>query len=122
MGRLINVCGVHIYVEEFGKTNEEALLYLHGGPGASCIDFCYYQAKALSEKLRVIALDQRGVLRSDPIMSNEKFGVDDIISDCEALRKELGIENWTVLGHSFGGYIALNYAYEYPMSVKKSDL
>jgi proline iminopeptidase len=35
----------------------------------------------------------------------------------EALREELGFERWTVLGHSFGGHVALEYALRYPASV-----
>ena len=119
MGKLIHIRGTNLYVEEFGENNEEALLYLHGGPGASCLDFCYEQAKLLGEKLRVIAFDQRGVLRSDPLDEGTDFGLNDIIADCEALREQLGIQSWTVLGHSFGGYVALKYAHEHPHSVKK---
>lgn len=119
MGKLIHVRGTNLHVEEFGEDNEEALLYLHGGPGASCLDFCYEQASLLSQKLRVIAIDQRGVLRSDPLEEDTDFGLNDIIADCEALREHLGIQAWTVLGHSFGGYLALKYVYEHPQSVKK---
>ncbi|WP_417897759.1 alpha/beta hydrolase [Bacillus haimaensis] len=119
MGKLMPLRGTQLYVEEFGENNEEALLYLHGGPGASCLDFCYEQVKLLGEKLRVIAFDQRGVLRSGAIKEDTDFGLHDIIADCEALREQLGIEAWTVLGHSFGGYIALKYAHEHPRSVKK---
>lgn len=73
----------------------------------------------LGEKLRVIAKDQRGVLRSDPLKEDTEFGLNDIIADCEALREQLGIQSWTVLGHSFGGYVALKYAHEHPNSLKK---
>ncbi|MCG1023479.1 alpha/beta fold hydrolase [Sutcliffiella horikoshii] len=119
MGELVHIRGTNLYVEEFGENNEEVLLYLHGGPGASCLDFCYEQANLLGGKLRVIAFDQRGVLRSDPIKENTDIGLNDIIADCEALREQLGIQSWTVLGHSFGGYIGLKYAHEHPSSVKK---
>lgn len=119
MTKLIPIRGTRIYIEEFGEAGKETLLYLHGGPGASCIDFTYHQALALSSSIRVIAIDQRGVLRSDPILKEDSFGVQDIIEDCEELRRTLGIERWSVLGHSFGGYIALMYASQYPDAVKK---
>jgi proline iminopeptidase len=119
MGKLIPIRGTNLYVEQFGEKNEEAMLYLHGGPGASCLDFCYEQAQWLGEKLRIIAMDQRGVLRSDPLEDGTDFGLNDIIADCEALRVQLGIQSWTVLGHSYGGYVALKYAYDHPHSVKK---
>ncbi|WP_454190829.1 alpha/beta hydrolase [Paenibacillus sp. Marseille-Q7038] len=119
MRYLLPIRGTRLYVEEYNDTCDEALLYLHGGPGASCVDFCYFQAKELAGTVRVIALDQRGVLRSDPISAEEIFGLQDIIEDCEAIRNHLGIRQWTVLGHSFGGYVAFHYAVQYPSSVKK---
>ncbi len=116
---LIAVRGTRLYVELSGGSKDTALLYLHGGPGASCIDFCWHQAGALSAHMMVVALDQRGVLRSDPIPEEETFGLDDIIKDCEALRDKLGIAKWTLLGHSFGAIVAFKYAVRYPHSVNK---
>jgi|GEM_PF-287986 len=116
---LIAVRGTRLYVEMSGESKDAALLYLHGGPGASCIDFCWHQAGVLSAHMMVVALDQRGVLRSDPIREEETFGLEDIIKDCEALRVKLGIAKWTLLGHSFGAIVAFRYAVHYPQSVNK---
>lgn len=119
MGEWILIRGKNLYVEQYGEAQPDALLYLHGGPGASCVDFCYHQAKALGDSLRVVAIDQRGVLRSDPVEPDESFSLQDLIEDCEALRVALGIRKWSVLGHSFGGYLAFRYAHQYPESVHK---
>jgi pimeloyl-ACP methyl ester carboxylesterase len=35
----------------------------------------------------------------------------------DALRQKLGFEKWAVLGHSFGGHVALEYALRYPDSL-----
>ncbi|NHM30872.1 alpha/beta fold hydrolase [Neobacillus terrae] len=118
-GKLIEIRGKEIYVEVHGKNNKCPVLYLHGGPGESCYDFSYHQAKSLSEFVKLIAIDQRGVCRSELIEDNDAFGLDDIIEDCEELRKILGIERWSLIGHSFGGYVALKYAYKYPSSISK---
>lgn len=45
----INIFDKNIYYEIYGEGNKNALLYLHGGPGASCLDFVN-QAKMLSKK------------------------------------------------------------------------
>lgn len=103
---LREVRGKRLYVEVLGAESAPALLYLHGGPGTGSYDFTLHQGARLAAKLRVVALDQRGVLRSDPLAEGEAFSLDDLVADCEALRKELGIARWTVLGHSFGGYLA----------------
>lgn len=119
MKALVSIRGTRLYVEDYNPSNSEVLLYLHGGPAASCIDFGYQQAELLSKHMRVVMFDQRGVLRSDPIHETELFGLLEIVKDCEALRSELGIDQWTVLGHSFGGMVAFKYATLYPNSVKK---
>ncbi|MGY0694697.1 alpha/beta fold hydrolase [Virgibacillus sp. FSP13] len=113
----LNVRGKDMYVEIHGKADAYPLLYLHGGPGESCYEFCYHQAERLQEDFRLIAIDQRGVCRSEMIKENEHFSLEDIILDCEALRKKLGIEKWALLGHSFGGYVALKYATMFPDSI-----
>lgn len=119
MGGKIKIRDKYLYVEQYGDPSNEAILYLHGGPGASCLDFCHYQAKALSEYFLVITLDQRGVLRSEPLELDESFGIDDLIRDFETLREHFKIRQWNLIGHSFGGYLALKYAYDYPSSIKR---
>lgn len=111
------VRGKKLHVEIFGKTGSPAVLFLHGGPGESSYEFVYHQAEKLVAELFVIAIDQRGVCRSDKILEDEPFGLKDLIDDCENLRRQLGIKQWSVIGHSFGGYLALIYAADHPDSV-----
>jgi proline iminopeptidase len=47
------------------------------------------------------------------------LSLQDLIEDCEALRQYLRIERWSVLGHSFGSDLALNYALAYPNTVDR---
>ena len=42
---------------------------------------------------------------------------ENLTADAEALRQRLGFEKWAVLGHSFGGHVALEYALRYPDSL-----
>lgn len=117
-GELIELRGKRLYVEDSGPKTAPALLYLHGGPGSGSYDFSLYQGQRLSRRLRLVVMDQRGVLRSDPIGENEPFGLQDIIEDCEALRRHLGVRRWSVLSHSFGALVAVRYALAYPSSVE----
>jgi proline iminopeptidase len=118
-GDLLNIRGKDLYVEVYGSAEKEAVLYLHGGPGESCYDFSVAQAEILAENFMVVAIDQRGVCRSEVIGTNEEFGLKDIIEDCEALRKELNISKWSLIGHSFGGFLSVLYASEFPDSIHK---
>lgn len=118
-GKYMNIRGKKLYVETYGNLKNKPVLYLHGGPGESCYDFSFHQAERLKDSLYVIMIDQRGVCRSEEITEDEAFGLNDWIEDCEELKKVLQIEKWSVIGHSFGGYVALLYASIYPSSIEK---
>lgn len=118
-GKYMNIRGKKLYVETHGDPKNKPVLYLHGGPGESCYDFSFHQAERLKDSLYVIMIDQRGVCRSEEITEDEAFRLNDLIEDCEELRKALQIEKWSVIGHSFGGYVALLYASIYPSSIEK---
>ncbi|MBC6975974.1 alpha/beta hydrolase [Bacillus sp. Xin] len=118
-GEMVEVRGKKLYVEIHGSLENHPVLYLHGGPGEMCFDFSYHQAHRLQDSFRLIAIDQRGVGRSEEIGRQEQFGLRDLIEDCEELRKMLQIEKWSVIGHSFGGFLALLYAEMYPQSIQK---
>lgn len=111
------VGGYGLYVDDRGPVDAPALLYLHGGPGQGCSVFMGCQGERLAGALRVVGLDQRGILRSDPLRPEDGLTVTDLVSDCEAVREHLGIGQWTILGHSFGGYLALIYALRHPTTV-----
>ncbi|MES9697497.1 alpha/beta hydrolase [Bacillus sp. JJ927] len=119
VGKYMNIRGKKLYVETHGNPKNKPVLYLHGGPGESCYDFSFHQAERLKNSLYVIMIDQRGVCRSEVITEEEPFGLNDLIEDCEELRKVLRIEKWSVIGHSFGGYLALLYARAYPNSIER---
>ncbi|MGG5735818.1 MULTISPECIES: alpha/beta fold hydrolase [Bacillus cereus group] len=118
-GKYMNIRGKKLYVETHGSPKNKPVLYLHGGPGESCYDFSFHQAERLKDSLYVIMIDQRGVCRSEEINEDEALGLNDLIEDCEELKKVLQIEKWSVIGHSFGGYLALLYAATYPNSIEK---
>ena len=115
---LIDIWGRKIWYEIYGAEHNDTLLYLHGGPGASCLDFVD-QARALSEKVKVVIFDQLGVLRSEAIAEDESYGMEYQIEMIKEMRKLLGIEKWSILGHSYGGMLAVLYAYTYPDSIQK---
>jgi pimeloyl-ACP methyl ester carboxylesterase len=102
------------------------LVFLQGGPGSEAPRPTRHPSspgwldRALTE-FRVLMLDQRGTGRSSPIgtlaglTAREQadrlvhFRADAIVRDAELLRRELGVERWSVLGQSFGGLCAMTY-------------
>jgi len=119
MGNYYNIRGKNLYTEISGEDSAPVLLFIHGGPGGVGVaDFIKYQGSRLSKNFKVIAPDQRGVWRSEAIFNEEDISIEDIIEDFEELRKKLHIKRWSLLSHSFGGYVAVLYANLYPDSIE----
>lgn len=119
MGDYYKIRGKDIYTEILGDDSSPVLLFIHGGPGGIGVsDFIKYQGDRLSKNFKVIALEQRGVWRSEAILEEEDITLEDIIYDFEELRRKLHINKWSLLSHSFGGYLAVLYANLYPDSIE----
>jgi proline iminopeptidase len=107
-----DVVGASLLPEGREMRKRPTLVLLHGGPGA---DHSLYRPgfDALGDVAQVIYLDQRGQGRSDPDQREHwnlaQWG-DDVRGFCDAL----GIERPVVLGHSFGGMVAMMYAVRHP--------
>lgn len=103
-----------LFLDVRGGAGAPPLLYLHGGPGMGCHQFMTWQGDRLSGRVRLIGLDQRGALDAEPPAAGALLSEGDLVDDCEALRESLGLARWALLGHSFGGRVALRYAHRYP--------
>ncbi|HSJ85030.1 MAG TPA: alpha/beta hydrolase [Acidimicrobiia bacterium] len=90
------------------------LLLMHGGPGLDHWSLRPFQQ--LADRFTLIFYDHRCNGRSTgaPV---ESMTWDNLTADADALRQELDFEQWAVLGHSFGGHVALEYALRYPQSL-----
>ncbi|MBP7342877.1 MAG: alpha/beta fold hydrolase [Syntrophaceae bacterium] len=102
------VNGIKIYYEERGQG--EPLLLINGL--AFPMDLWFAQVEELSRDFRVIALDNRGIGRSD--QPDEDYSIPLLASDAVGLLKALGIEKSHVAGLSMGGFISQEIALSYP--------
>src|SRR5687768_16816674 len=101
------------------------LVFLQGGPGFEATRPTSppsgWMKRALKD-YRVLLLDQRGTGRSTPVGSEipgdspeaqasylGMFRADSIVRDAERIRGDLGVERWSVLGQSFGGFTSMTY-------------
>jgi proline iminopeptidase len=77
-------------------------------------------ASEIAKYAHVILLEQRGTGRSiPPHVDKTTANLALYLEDYEALRTSLNVEQWTVVGHSAGGLLAMNYAAAHPERVKK---
>jgi len=106
-----------IFYRTFGTG--KPLLIINGGPGMNSDGF-QALATSLSANFRTIIFDQRGTGKSVlKKVDSTTITMALMISDIEALRKQLGLEKWSVLGHSFGGMVASAYATVHPEVIDK---
>ncbi|UCD51558.1 MAG: alpha/beta fold hydrolase [Phycisphaerales bacterium] len=110
----VSIGDCKLYCEQEGSGT--ALVLLHGGPGATHHGFHPYFSRA-AEFARVVYYDQRGCGLSD-YEPGSSYCVDQAADDLDRLREALGIDQWVVLGHSYGGLLAQCYAMKYPESLK----
>lgn len=90
----------------------QTVVVLHGGPG---LDHSYLRPDlaALAEDAQLVFVDQRGHGRSDPC-TPDLWTLDRWADDVAAFCAALGIERPVLLGHSFGGFVALAAAARHP--------
>ncbi len=114
------------------------LVFLTGGPGSEAPRPTGFPvspgwlARALVD-YRVLLLDQRGTGRSSPVGASQEsatspeeqadrlalFRADSIVADAELVRAHLGVERWSILGQSFGGFCALHYLSVAPHALRE---
>lgn len=94
------------------------LVALHGGFG---LDHSYFLPHLAEAPAQLVLPDLRGCGRS-PREGLEDASLATLAQDLDELRGELGHEEWTVLGHSFGSYVALEYARLFPQRTRRLAL
>ncbi len=112
--RKVDAGDCELYVEEEGEG--VPLVLINGGPGGTHHYFHPWFSRA-SRYARVIYYDQRGSGLSDYEPGEKGYSVDQAVGDLEAIRKALGIENWVLLGYSYGGFLAQYYTLNHPENV-----
>ena len=108
---LVSLDDAKIFYEVIGSG--DPILVVHGGPR---LDHAYLRPglDALAARNTVIYYDQRGTGRSTADLEPGSINLDSFVADIDALRQILGFDRVTLLGHSFGALIAIEYALRHP--------
>ena len=114
---LVTNDGHSVYYEVFGNPDGIPLVYLHGGPGVGTS----VNARMMFDPdvFRIVLLDQRGCGRSRPLASDPAADcatntTHHLLADLEEIREVLHIEQWLVVGFSWGTTLALAYGEQFP--------
>mgnify|MGYP000418634162 CR=1 FL=1 len=108
--------GVAIHYRIIGEG--PPILIINGGPGFNCEGFEPMATEISRQGYQTILYDQRGTGQSKlNSLDSTTITMDLMVKDIEAIRKDLGLEEWMILGHSFGGIMMNYYASQHPERV-----
>lgn len=107
---MVPVPGGRAYVRVNGdlRGKRAPIVLIHGGPGSS--HWSFLNATALADERAVILYDQLDSGRSEHPGLAANWQLPRFVAELEAIRTHLGVERWHVLGGSWGGTVALDYA------------
>jgi proline iminopeptidase len=108
--------GLKLTYETQGS-GDEVVIVVHGGAGLPH-EYFHPMLYNLSRYTKLVFFDRRADMLS-ATSGHGMASVSELSDDVDALRKTLGLEKVTLLGHSFGATIALNYALRHPANVKR---
>lgn len=110
--------GYKVWTETHGSGPIKMLL-LHGGPGFTHEYFEGFLDHFPADQYQIIFYDQLGSYHSDQPNDPSLWTVERFTDEVEEVRKALGLDNYILLGQSWGGLLAIEYALKYPQHLKK---
>lgn len=121
-GGFVEVSGGRIWYQRMGAGEATPLLVIHGGPGSRSCGYLASLAQ-LAESRPVIVYDQLGSGRSDRPSDKTLWNLPRFVDEVVRLRAALQLDELHLLGHSWGGAVALEYMLtQHPTGVQSLTL
>lgn len=111
---LITLSEVTLHCEQEGTG--DVVVFLHGFTGSSR-DWIN-QIEAIKDRYRAVAIDLRGHGKSEAPKQEEGYSIYHNSKDVYEMLNRLGIDRCCLVGHSMGGFSALQFALDHPGMVK----
>lgn len=110
----------NVWTKRIGNNPKIKLLLLNGGPGATHEYFECFENFLLPENVELIYYDQLGCGYSDNPKDTSMWDLPRFVEEVEQVRKALNLnkDNFYLLGHSWGGILAMQYALKYQDNLK----
>jgi len=116
-GAFLTVGGFKLFHRVFGS-GENALLCLHGGPGATH-DYLLPLGELGNDRTKVVLYDQLGCGKSERPREKSHYTIEYGVEEVESVREALNLGKINLFGNSYGGALALQYALKYQRNLKK---
>ncbi|GAB3574476.1 alpha/beta hydrolase family protein [Hymenobacter daeguensis] len=109
-----------VWTKRFGNNPKIKVLLLNGGPGATHEYFECFENFLPKEGIEFIYYDQLGCGNSDNPKDTAMWSLPRYVEEVEQVRKALKLDNtnFYLLGHSWGGILAAEYAFKYQQNLK----
>jgi proline iminopeptidase len=110
----------NVWTKRFGNNPRIKILLLHGGPAAGHEYMEAFESFFPKEGIEFYEYDQLGSSYSDQPKDSSLWTIDHFVDEVEQVRKALHLDkdNFYVLGHSWGGILATEYALKYQGNMK----
>ncbi|MBV8158830.1 MAG: proline iminopeptidase-family hydrolase, partial [Dyella sp.] len=110
----------HVWTKRVGNNPKLKVLLLHGGPGATHEYFEAFDSYLPAEGIEYYYYDQLGSAYSDQPKDDSLWTTDRFVDEVEQVRQALHLDkdNFCLLGHSWGGMLAIEYALKYQQHLK----
>ncbi|WP_205589782.1 proline iminopeptidase-family hydrolase [Mucilaginibacter celer] len=120
--KLISIDGKYnVWTKKIGEGKIKVLL-LHGGPGFSHDYMECFEDFLPKEGIEFYYYDQLGCGNSDAPADTSLYNIARYVEEVEQVRKGLGLDNFYIFGHSWGGLLAMEYLHKYQSHVKGAIL
>jgi proline iminopeptidase len=110
----------NVWTKKLGNNPKMKLLLLNGGPGATHEYFECMESFLPAEGIELIYYDQLGCGNSDNPKDTSMWDLPRYVEEVEQVRQALNLDkdNFYLLGHSWGGILATEYALKYQQHLK----
>ena len=109
-----------VWTKRCNSSPSKRLLLLHGGPGMTHEYFESFDTYFADGDIEYIYYDQLGSHNSDNPADRKFWTIERFVDEVDQVRKALGLDasNFFLLGHSWGGVLAMEYALAHPEALK----
>jgi len=110
----------NVWLKRIGNNPDMKLLLLHGGPGGTSDYFAAFDSFIPATGVEYYHYDQLGAGRSDRPDNDALWTIPRFVDEVDQVRQAIGGDgsNFCLLGHSWGGILAIEYALAHPDRVK----
>lgn len=110
----------NVYTKRMGNNPSMRVLLLHGGPGGTHEEFGNFEGYLPNEEIEYIYYDQLDSYYSDKPNDSTLWTTERFVEEVEQVRKALNLnkDNFYLLGQSWGGILAMEYALKYQNNLK----